>query len=302
MRTLRVPYAAILIEQDGELELAAERGAAPGERQTVPLAYAGARVGALEIGLRPGDELSASDRLLLGGLARQAGVAVHAVRLTADLQRSREQLVTAREEERRRLRRDLHDGLGPDARRDALQLAAAELLLGRPTARRGRRGCSSDVKGADACRRRRHPPPGLRPAPARARRARPRLRRCASRPSASRSAATSTRRTRRRRRVERPAGRASRWPPTGSPCEALTNVAAPRAARAAATVRAGAQRRRSSSRCSDDGGGLARARPRERRPGLDARARSGARRHLYASPARAGRRHARARPPALPEE
>jgi signal transduction histidine kinase len=49
---------------------------------------------------------------LLEDLARQAEVAVHAVRLTADLQRSRERLVATREEERRRLRRDLHDGLG----------------------------------------------------------------------------------------------------------------------------------------------------------------------------------------------
>jgi signal transduction histidine kinase len=49
---------------------------------------------------------------LLEDLARQAEVAVHAVRLTADLQRSREHLVATREEERRRLRRDLHDGLG----------------------------------------------------------------------------------------------------------------------------------------------------------------------------------------------
>jgi two-component system, NarL family, sensor kinase len=49
---------------------------------------------------------------LLDDLARQAGIAVHAVRLTKELQHSRTQLVTAREEERRRLRRDLHDGLG----------------------------------------------------------------------------------------------------------------------------------------------------------------------------------------------
>ena len=60
----------------------------------------------------PGEAFSDADRSLLEDLARQAEVAVHAVRLTADLQRSRERLVATREEERRRLRRDLHDGLG----------------------------------------------------------------------------------------------------------------------------------------------------------------------------------------------
>jgi signal transduction histidine kinase len=66
---------------------------------------------------------------LLEDLARQAEVAVHAVRLTSDLQRSRERLVATREEERRRLRRDLHDGLGPTLASFALKVDAARKLV-----------------------------------------------------------------------------------------------------------------------------------------------------------------------------
>jgi signal transduction histidine kinase len=77
------------------------------------LVHQGEEIGLLVVEPAPKGNLSSADRRLLDDLARQAGLAVYGVRLMADLQRSRENLVTAREEERLRLRRDLHDGLGP---------------------------------------------------------------------------------------------------------------------------------------------------------------------------------------------
>jgi signal transduction histidine kinase len=74
----------------------------------------GTPVGILVVAPRGGEStLDERDRAVLADLARQAGAAVHAEALTADLVASRQRIVEAREEERRRLRRDLHDGLGP---------------------------------------------------------------------------------------------------------------------------------------------------------------------------------------------
>ncbi|WP_031169610.1 sensor histidine kinase [Streptosporangium roseum] len=68
---------------------------------------------------------------LLDALARHLAELAHAVRLTADVRRSRERILTTREEERRRLRRDLHDGLGPTLASLAMTVDEARLRLER---------------------------------------------------------------------------------------------------------------------------------------------------------------------------
>ena len=78
-----------------------------------PLVHRGERLGDLAVEVPPGRTLATADLELLHDLARHAAVVVQAAHLAADLQASRARLVTAREEERRRLRRDLHDGVGP---------------------------------------------------------------------------------------------------------------------------------------------------------------------------------------------
>jgi signal transduction histidine kinase len=129
-QALKLPYAAILLEEGEGFRSAAAYGSPTEEPEAPPLVYQREEIGRLVIAPRAADEqFSAADRSLLEDLARQAEVAVHAVRLTADLQSSRERLISSREEERRRLRRDLHDGIGPTLTGLALQLNVARKLI-----------------------------------------------------------------------------------------------------------------------------------------------------------------------------
>lgn len=108
------------------IEADSSAGASTDEVTRVPLVHQGVALGVLAIGLPAGREFSQADRDLLSDLARQAAVLVHAGQLAQELQTSRTQIVAAREEERRRLRRDLHDGIGPSLAAMVLKLNAAE--------------------------------------------------------------------------------------------------------------------------------------------------------------------------------
>ncbi|WP_328305419.1 sensor histidine kinase [Actinomycetospora sp. NBC_00405] len=110
---LRLPYVAV--RRDGEVTAAhGTEPTGPTTTETLPLRYHGEDVGELVVGVRRGQgALQHADRAALELLAVPLAVAAHATRLSAVVQRAREELVGTREEERRRLRRDLHDGLGP---------------------------------------------------------------------------------------------------------------------------------------------------------------------------------------------
>lgn len=112
--TFKLGFVQVEVFGHGGGTLTASYGSEPDAVRDVPIRYGTEQVGRLVLpdrGLR--SMLSRRDQELLFDVVRQAAMAVRSARLARELQASRERLVLDREDDRRRIRRDLHDGLGP---------------------------------------------------------------------------------------------------------------------------------------------------------------------------------------------
>jgi two-component system NarL family sensor kinase len=137
---LKVPYVEIRLTEPGRRQMSAGVGKpGGGPLLRIPVRHQGQIVGSLIAGQRtPGEPLTARDRRALIMLADKAGAAAAVIWLNSDLRESRQQLVQTREEERQRLQRDLHDGVGPTLAAHVLQLQTVRNLLAHDPARADR--------------------------------------------------------------------------------------------------------------------------------------------------------------------
>jgi signal transduction histidine kinase len=128
---LRLDAVAIDLRVDDGWQRAAALGPSTTHRRVVPLTHRGEVAGRLVLGWEEQPSLRERDERILAQIAGPLSLAVGWVQLTDDLRRSSVAVVSAREEERRRLRRDLHDGLGPSLTGVSLGLRTAVRQLGR---------------------------------------------------------------------------------------------------------------------------------------------------------------------------
>jgi signal transduction histidine kinase len=125
-----IGYVAVEVDRGEAGPATGSWGHRPVEVRRLPITYRDERVGHLVLPLRGvRARLSPRDQRLLGDLVRQAAVAARTGRLADELQVNRQRLIVAREEERRRIRHDLHEDLGPTLGGLVHQVEAARLLV-----------------------------------------------------------------------------------------------------------------------------------------------------------------------------
>ena len=160
---LKLGGAEVQLDVRGEHRVVAAAGSdVPADAQTFDLRHRGEVVGRFRVAARPGERtLDPRDAEILEHVADQVAPALAALQLHQELQRSRESLVTTREIERRRLRRELHDGLGATLAGMRLQVESARRLVAEPVAQRLLDSTGSGI--AQAVAEVRHICEGLRP-------------------------------------------------------------------------------------------------------------------------------------------
>ncbi|MGA9161425.1 MAG: histidine kinase [Actinomycetota bacterium] len=102
--------ARVLLRVGAELREEASMGEPVGDEHAVPVLYEGEDLGAIAATFPPSDPIDPPKRQLMENLAGQAGLVLRNVRLIEELRASRQRLVAAQDEQRRKLERDLHDG------------------------------------------------------------------------------------------------------------------------------------------------------------------------------------------------
>lgn len=135
---LKLPYVAIWLptnesnnnHQEKQWEMVVSFGKEIGETRIIPMLCRNQEIAQLHVSPRsPGEKFSEEDERLLATIAQVSASNVRTAQQTIELQRSRRMIVTSREEERRRLYRDLHDGLGSVLAAVALEADTARDLV-----------------------------------------------------------------------------------------------------------------------------------------------------------------------------
>ena len=128
--------ARVLLTVGSEHREAASFGEANGPADlVVPVVHQGQDLGALEVTMPANDPLDPGREKLVHDLAAQAGPVLRNVRLIEDLRASRQRLVAAQDDERRKIERNLHDGAQQQLVALAVQLKLLEQTAGKDPAR-----------------------------------------------------------------------------------------------------------------------------------------------------------------------
>ena len=127
-----------------------DRESVPGADASVAVRHRGEVLGAITVAMPPAEPLTATHEKLLADVASQAGLVLRNVRLIEDLRASRQRLVAAQDEERRRLERNIHDGAQQQLVALAVKLRLVETLAPKDPEKAARMAAEAKAEVQDA--------------------------------------------------------------------------------------------------------------------------------------------------------